>query len=467
MTIAACSAPTPDPEAEAEAFARSLRAPVNCPEEHVDVSYPETRREPIVDTIHGREVADPYRWLEDAGDPEVQAWMAAQDEYARARLERLPERDSLRARLEQLSYVDSVSPPARRGPYYFYWRQHKDREKAVYYVRRGERGPERALLDPNAMSADGSVSIHGVFPSHDGARVAYKLSRNNADAATLHVLDTESGRDLPEERLAGARYALPQWTPEGDGFYYTALPDDPSIPPSELPGRASIRFHALGRPHAEDREVWPASGDATAFLAVELSRDGRYLLVYRQRGWLATDVFFATLTSKTRASETPRFRALIEGVDALYDVTPHEGRFFIVTNEGAPRFRVLEADPEAPARADWVERVPQRADVLQGARVVGGRLLLHYLHRARSLLELRSLEGALERELPTDGTVDAVVGRPDEDVAYLRYSSFTETSRIFKLELARGELELWDEVTLPIDLSEVEVEQVSYPSRDG
>ncbi len=446
----------------------TLDPPPRCLDERAR-DYPETRREPIVDIIHDREVADPYRWLEDESSPEVRAWMDEQDAYARARLERLPARESLRARLEQLSYVDWLSPPAHRGPYFFYWRRHKDREKAIFYVRRGERGVERALLDPNTMSPDGSVSIHGVFPTHDGARVAYKLSRNNADAATLHILDTETGEDLPGEQLVGARYAAPQWTPEGDGFFYTALPDDPAIPPSELPGHASVRFHALGAPQAEDVEHWPASGDATHFLSVELSRDGRYLLVYRQRGWLSTDVYFATRTAQ--AAEAPdaptQFAPLIEGRDALYDVTAHDGRFFILTNEGAPSFRVLEADPRAPARARWVERVPERSDTLQDARVIGGRLLLHYLHNARSRLELRSLEGLPQRELPLGGTVDYVVGRADEDDAYFSYSSFTEPPRIFKLSAAGGQHELWDEVSLPVDMSAVEVEQVWYPSRDG
>ncbi|MBC8073121.1 MAG: S9 family peptidase, partial [Deltaproteobacteria bacterium] len=196
---------------------------------------PSTRREPIVEVLHGTEVADPYRWLERAGDDEVVAWMKAQDQHARSELEALPGRDALRARLRELMYFDAVSAPKRYGTRTIYARRHADREKAIYYVRERD-GAERVLLDPNNMSDDGSISIQGVFPSPDGKLVAYRVSRNNADAATLHLLDLDADTERIGERIAGARYAVPSWLPDSSGFYYTGLPTDPMIPPPELPG---------------------------------------------------------------------------------------------------------------------------------------------------------------------------------------------------------------------------------------
>src|SRR5215510_11736033 len=135
--------------------------------------YPTTRRDDVVDTIHGTAVADPYRWLEDPSKPDVQDWMKAQDAYARERLAKLDGRDALAARLTEVFYYDSVSAPIHRGGRYFYSRKHKDKEKSIVYWKQGEHGAEKVLLDPNTWSTDGSAGLKGTFTSWDGKYVAY------------------------------------------------------------------------------------------------------------------------------------------------------------------------------------------------------------------------------------------------------------------------------------------------------
>ena len=167
-----------------------------APREVCSERPPATRRDELVEDLHGTPVADPYRWLEDAAHPDVQGWMRVQDDFARAQLSALPGGDALRQRLGELLYVDAISAPVRRGTRTFYTRRHRDREKAVYYVREGE-GPEQVLLDPNTLSPDGSVSVHGIFPSRDGRLLAYKLSVNNA----CLLYTSPSPRDRTRSRM--------------------------------------------------------------------------------------------------------------------------------------------------------------------------------------------------------------------------------------------------------------------------
>src|SRR6185503_20306496 len=143
------------------------------------VTAPPTRTEDVKDVLFGVEVRDPYRWLEDARQPEVQSWMAAQDAAARAALAALPGRDALLRRFRELYYLEALSAPVHRGNRYFYTRRHADREKAIVYWREGAQGAERVLLDPNTMSADGSTSLGVWVPTWDGERVAYALRPNN------------------------------------------------------------------------------------------------------------------------------------------------------------------------------------------------------------------------------------------------------------------------------------------------
>ena len=454
--------PPAQPSAEPTAAAAAPEAP------------PPTRRQPIVDDLHGVPVADPYRWLEDGADPEVRAWLAAQDAYARARLAALPGGDGLRARLAELLYVDAISAPLRRGERVFYSRRHHDREKAIYYVRDGDDGPERVLLDPNALSPDGSVAVSGLFPSRDGRYAAYRVNENNADAATLKIRDVAAGRDLPVE-IADARYAAPSWTPDGAGFYYVGLPRDPAIPPAELPGRAEVRFHRIGEGGGDDRVIAPATGDAARFVGVHLARDGRFLFITHQHGWSRTDVYFRDMSEGSDtvppdpAAPAPGFRALIAGQPANYGVLAWRGALYVHTDEGAPRYRVFKVDPARPERAAWREIVPESDATLEGLQIIGERLALAYLRDARSEVVLADLDGARQGAIPLPdlGSASELVGDPDDPRAYLYFTSFADPGRIFEVDVARGDARLWAAIDAPIDRDAFLVEQLRYPSRDG
>jgi prolyl oligopeptidase len=440
----------------------SAAAPMQA-REQCDDPPPATRRQDLVETIHGTPVADPYRWLEDERDPEVKAWMAAQDRYARDRLAELPRRAGIEQRLGELLDIDAVSAPYHRGGIYFYTRRHKGVQKPIYYLRRGEHGREEVLIDPNQLSPDGSVAVHGIFPSYDGKLVAYKLSQNNADASTLYLRDLDTGRDRPDV-IEGARYAAPSWTPDGRGFYYVWLPTDPAIPPSELPGHAEVRFHRVGEPASSDIIVAPATGDPSRFVGVSLSRDGRWLFLHHQHGWNSTDVYVRDLRSADSS-----FAPLVVGEPAIFSVTAWRDRFYVHTNAGAPRYRVYAVDPTRLARPEWQELVPERESTLEGLQIVGDRLVLGYLRDAHSVVEIRELDGTFVRDLalPGLGTTGGLVGNPDEDRAYYTWSSFTEPAQTFETSLATGATKLWQRIDLPVDTSRFLVEQWRYPSRDG
>ena len=430
-------------------------------------ALPRTRTEAIADTLFGAAVADPYRWLEDAKSSEVQAWMSAQDEYARSQLASLPGREALTARLKALYYVDSISPPLHRGDRFFYGRTHADKEKGIHYVRDGEDGPERVLLDPNTMSADGSVSVGPVVASWDGKRVAYALKPNNSDEAVLHVLDVDTMKTSEIDVIEGGKYAHPSWTPDSRAFYYTWIPTDPAIPVADRPGYAEIRLHVVGEDPKKDVLVRGKTGDPQTFLGVEISRDGRWLFVTVQHGWNATDVYVEErLPGVLPGSALKPFAV---GVPALYSVDAWKNRFYVLTNEGAPRYRVFTVDPKQPARAKWKEIVPESDSVIENAQILGGRLVVTRMRNAASEMEVRELDGKLLRKvaLPGIGSSRGMSGNPDEDTAYFTFHSFTQPLQVWKTSIAKGSAMLWAEVKVPIDPSRFVVEQVFYPSKDG
>ena len=426
--------------------------------------YPPTRVEDVVENLHGTDVHDPYRWLEDGTSAEVQAWVSDESTYARQYLDHLPGRDRLAERLQEVSYVDATSTPRRAGSRLFFSRRKPDQEKAVLYWRADHDGVDHALVDPSTLSADGSTSLGQWVPSHDGKTLAYTLRENNADEATLYVKDVATGKVSDLDRIEGAKYASPSWTPSGDGFYYTWLPTDPGVPVAERPGRAEIRYHALGTDPVGDTVVREATGDPEKFLGPELSRDGHWLLAYVS-SFASTDVYY-----QDRRAPAGEWKPLVTGVTAQYWVDVWEDRFYVHTNDGASRWRLLRVDPASPERQDWEEIVPEAADaVLEDSSIVGGRLALSYLHNASSVIELRTLDGALLRtvDLPGIGSSRGLVGRPDQDEAFFSFSSFTHPPEIWRTSIATGTTRRWAKREVPVDPSPYTVEQVFYASKDA
>jgi prolyl oligopeptidase len=492
----ACKAPdVPANAARAETSPRPSEAPPVALMSAVPSLSPPppTVRHDTADTLFGVRVEDPYRWLEPVNAPDVQKWVHAQSGYARQVLDALPTQAELTQRFTEILYLDAISPPEVRGGQQFYSRRYKTKEKSILMVRpvAGEKGSgeERALIDPNEMSPDGSVSLGDWFVSWDGKHVAYALRENNADESTLYVRDVASGKDSAVDVIPGAKYAGPSWTPDNAGFYYEWLPPPEGIEVSERPGRTELRYHALGSDPKNDPVIFPATLDPKTFLFGGVSRDGRWLFVGVQHGWNQTDLYVkdarkprtpvrplpsekATLGADQRVAEYAKalgFEPFVVGKDAIFRVSWWDGAFYVRTNHEAPNYRVLKVKPGHFALNEWKEIVPESAAKLDDSSIIGGRLVLSYLKNAASAIELRDLDGKLLRgiDLPGVGSVGGVLGDPDRDEAYFSFTSFTVPSQIFKTSIASGATELWSEVELPIDTRNMVAEQTWYTSKDG
>lgn len=430
------------------------------------LSYPATRKEDVQDTLFGAKVSDPYRWLEDEKSAEVQSWMKAQDDLARAELKKLPERDAIAARLKELFYIDSLSAPRHRGDRFFYSRRHANKEKGIVYWK-GKDGKENVLFDPNTWSDDGSVSLGGWRVSWDGKTVAYTVKKNAADEASLHIMDVATGKKRDKEVIEGAKYADASWTPKGDGFYYTWVPTDPKIKASERPGFAEVRFHKLGEDPAKDTIVHEKTGDPTSFIWADVSQDGHWLILNVSHGWTSNDVYF-----KDARDSKAAFTPLAVGLPGHFWVEAHKDQLYILSDYKAPNWKVMRADPKKPAMEGWKTIVDERADASidsDGMGILGGRLSISYLKNATSQLEVFDLEGKKlhDVKLPGVGTVQGPLGRQDEDEAYFVYQSFTTPWEIHALSMKTAETKLYTKVTVPVDPSPYTVEQVFYPSKDG
>lgn len=428
--------------------------------------YPATRVAGVTETLHGVAVTDDYRWLENGKSDAVKAWLASEDAWARSRLRALPERGAIAERLRELFYVEGHGTPRKAKHRYFWAKREARKEKWVVSWKEGYAGKETVLLDPNTWSKDGTVSLGRWAESHDGKWVAYQKKANNSDEATLHVVEVATGKVSEVDAIEGAKYASPSWTPSGDGFYYTWLPPpDPKVAVSDRPGLAEARFHKLGDDPKTDRVVHGKTGDPKTFLNAEISRDGHFLLLEVQHGWTSSDVFYKDL----RKGDTKDWRPLAVGTPFRYAVYPYKDRFYVYTDDGAPKNHIFKVDPAKPDRADWKEIVPEpQGATLDGWNIVGDRLSLSYLVDVKTRLEVRDLDGKIVRQvaLPAIGTASVVDGNPDEDAGWYTFTSFTYPSEIYEVSMKTGAQKLYYKLKIPVDPSRFEVEQDFATSKD-
>src|ERR1700690_156363 len=184
---------------------------------------PATRKDDVVDTLHGVKIADPYRWLEDQNSAETRAWIEAQDACTAAVLNVVPGRAAVRVRLSQLMKVDSFQPPIERNGVYVFARRRAEQELFVLYVRHEREGKDEVLVDPHSLSADHSTSVVSFDLSHDGSLAAYGVRAGGQDEVEIHFIDTATRKELSDQ-LPRAAYESLAIEPSKPGAYYSILP---------------------------------------------------------------------------------------------------------------------------------------------------------------------------------------------------------------------------------------------------
>lgn len=417
--------------------------------------------------IFGQVVSDPARWLEDAQAPAVAAWVGEEDAAARAALAALPERTALAQRLTELMYISAFGLPSRRGQRVFTSVRKPTDEKFIHYVQDGN-AAARVLLDPHHMSSDGSLRVSSVSPSRDGEWVGYLEQPNSADEAIIKVMRVDTGELQSVDTIANVRHTGIGWNASNSGFFYTWLPAAGSVPTDQRMGHAEPRFHRLGSDPALDAPVFPPTGDASKFLGAYESFDGEYTFVSIHSGWDKSQVFIRR-NDGTLTGDPAAYAELAPGEDAVFSGTVHRGQLYFSTNLDAPRFRLLRTPADKLGREHWQEVVPESDGVLEGFDIFGGRLVLTYARNAHTELELRELSGKLIAPiaLPTLGSVSGVSSTPDSNLGYFAFSSFTHPTEIFELDATTGRTRRFAGDDAKVDVSQFQVEQQWYTSKDG
>ncbi len=431
------------------------------------MDYPKTKRESVTEDMFGTAIDDPYRWLEGDGrhDPEVAGWVEAQNLASTRYLAGLPGRDILRERLTALFDHERLSVPEKRRGRYFFTRNLGLDRQAVLMMREGRDGPDRAVIDPNGWSDDGTTALAEWAPSGDGKLVAYAVQEGGADWRTIRVLDLDRAAILDDE-IRWARFTQIRWTSDGAGFFYcrNPAPADGADFASPIAGHA-VYFHRLGTPQSDDRLIDGPSDERPLLHWLDVTADGRYAVIH------STPVTGGNSLAVIDLSEADwRVRTLVADYDHARSVVGNVGpKLFLATYEDAERGKIVTLDL-AEDEPDFRDLVPQKDDAaLLWASIVGDRLFVAHMLDAKTHIERYTLGGAPDGivALPGVGSAGAFRSRAGDDEAFFIFSSYDAPTSIYRYDARNGFVETWAKPETDADLSAIVVEQHFYSARDG
>ncbi|MCH7873401.1 MAG: S9 family peptidase, partial [Planctomycetes bacterium] len=430
------------------------------------LDYPKTRKVDQVDDYHGTKVADPYRWLEDLDSEETAAWVKAQNKVTFGYLATIPAREKIQARLTKLWDYEKYGIPRQKGGRYFFSKNDGLQNQSVIYTADTLDAQPRVLLDPNKLSADGTVALSSYAITDDGKLMAYGISESGSDWRDFKVRDVATGKDLPDH-LKWVKFSGASWTKDGKGFYYSRY-DEPKDgnPLSASNFYQKLFYHRLGTTQSDDELIYQRSDKKDWGFGGSVTEDGRYLIISVRKGTERKNrVYYQDLQSEGR-----EVVKLLDDFDAQYTFIGNDGPlFWFNTNLDAPRGRVIAIDIANPARENWKEIIAQRDEALRGVSLVNDTFIASYLKDAKSLIKLYDLGGKHVRdiELPGQGTAAGFGGQRKDTETFYSYNSFSLPPTIYRYNLTTGKSTVFKRPQVEFHPDDYETKQVFYASKDG
>lgn len=421
--------------------------------------YPKTRKDSVVDTYFGHDIADPYRWLEDDRSEETAQWVSGQNSVTFDFLGQISYRQQIRDLVANSQNYEKYSQPFVRGDYTYFYKNDGLQNQSVLYRRKGE-GEAEVFLDPNTFSEEGTTSLGEVSFSKDYRLVAYSISEGGSDWRKIFVIDTETKEQL-EPEIVDAKFTSISWL-DSKGFYYSSY-DKPQG--SELSARTEhhkLYYHELGTPQSEDKVIFGEQGaQIHRYVSGTTTTDDRFLIISGAESTSGNRLFYIDLQSDSQAIVT--LRDTTQGDTYLID--SQDETLLLYTNLEAPNGKVVSYNTQTEQWADVIAEQEQPLEISKG----GGYLFATYMVDVLSKVKQFTYQGEWIRdvELPGEGTAYGLAGKKEETTLYYTFTNYVTPPTIFSFDVESGASTLYQESKAPFDRNEYESKQVFYSSKDG
>jgi prolyl oligopeptidase len=430
---------------------------------HAQLTYPATLKVNQTDDYFGTKVSDPYRWLEYDTALSTKQWIQIEQNFTEDYLSKIPFRAQIKTQLEKVINYPRYFSGFKAGEYIFFSKNNGLQNQSVFYYQKGLKGQPQVFIDPNLLSADGSISLDLDGPSYDKKYMAYHINKNGSDWSTSYFVEIATNRKL-NDSIEWTRGGGVAWVK--DGFYYTGYPTPKKgTELTAVAKYAKVYFHKLGNTQSNDVLVYSDSTHPDIGIGAQTTEDGRYLFIYRSQGTSGFEVLGREINSPVK-----EFKLLFKGYDYQNAILGNHGdTLFVNSNQGADNFKVIATTFENTSKENWKEIIPEKKEKLDYASLLGNKLIAGYLINATSRVYQYNSEGKLEFEIKLSGlgTTAGFYGFNDDKYVFYDYTSFTATPSIYAYDLATGKSYLFKKSDYSIDLNNYETDQVFFISKDG
>lgn len=426
-------------------------------------AYPKAKKDLTVDQYAGKKIADPYRWLENDTASDVREWVKAENKVTHDYLNQIPFRDKIKRRLTEIWNFPKFSAPFKEGEYYFFFKNDGLQNQSILYYQLGLKGTPSVFIDPNILSADGTVSLASYTFSKDHKLCAVGTAASGSDWNEIYVMDVATKKKLTD-KIKWVKFSGATW--RGNGFYYSRY-DEPSKGKefSNQNKFMKIYYHEIGKLQVADKLIFEDKAHPLRYFNASITEDERFLLINVSEGTTGTEVLVQDLSKNEKI-----FKTLFPGFKNNFNVIDNNGdKIFAVTDLGAPRYRLVEVDPNNSAPKNWKDIIPQSNDLLENVGTAGGKLFPVFLKDASSRVFQYDYKGKMEHEiiLPGIGTVSGIGGKKEDRELFYSYVSFTNPGEIFHYDINSGKSEVFRKSEVRFNADEFETKQVFYTSKDG
>jgi prolyl oligopeptidase len=418
---------------------------------------PYSATESVTETMHGIPVTDPYRWLEDSDSPRTRRWVEEQRRYARAYLDSIPRRESIRQRIREFLAVETYDSLQIVGNHYVFRKRLPNQEQACIYMRDGAFGEEKLLLDPSRLGTGNHSSVKPLRVSRDGRLLLYETKEGGERTgvfALLHIQTCETLPDvLPRGYLRGFAFA-----PDNKSFYYIHEPSN-----ARAPLHRAAYHHQLGTQFNEDREVFYAGDDENLRLALISDKERLGLLVYDFREKLRTTFYLTTFESQASSPE------IVTRTNCIFGPRLVQGKILAVTDRDAPNLRIVELSQRRGGEPQWIDVIPERSLRINRWLVAGNCICVSYIGHAENFIVVSDLSEKRTTEIAfrSHETHRLLAGSPDAPDLLVETESFTEPQQIWHYTVSPIRRRLWAKKSIPFDSMTYVHRQISYTSNDG
>lgn len=415
----------------------------------------------VTEVLHGVEISDPYRWLEDQESEATRAWIQRQAAYTRLYLDSLAGRARIRSRIEGLLGAEVISDPRKVGDRYFYLKRKRSQQQSVIMMhdeRSTAEEREVVLVDPAAKKPSGKTAVNILAISRDGQLMAYSVRESGRDAFAVEFLNVLKREVLRDGLPAGFCQGL-VLSHAGDGFYYVHRSSGDSGP-----HRQAVYWHKFGTDRGEDREIFHAGDDPRTLVGISAS-DGGLLLgisVVSLSETRTVDFYVSNLVAGTT-------KKVVERMPGLFLPVFADDELVALTDWEAPNGRVVAIDIERPQPELWRDIVKQTASRIEDFRIAGQRIFIGSVVRGAMQVEIFDLAGHKRGVLPSpaDGTARMLPCAPDSDVLFYKFSSFTHPPITLCYDTRSEKEQVWSASEISINPAGWNVEKTCYSSKDG